>query len=750
MGKCIKMVLLAGIFLMVPSFASAATPAISNVTGTVATGQTLTITGNNMVNENTSLWRKNYGNSGAVLDEAYFNGCSGELVGGGTANCAGWRFANSGTSNTASFDTANYLVGSRSVRLNETKLCGNTTSCGDVSLQHYEAIDLPANYCAASYIKYNGKFASAFQKFYLTVGGSAQFYVNAGVNGDGTASGLLIKNGAWGWYPTGNAGWTPGSWHYFEVCINTTDYSGDRFTTWWDGVQNASVITPGHSGAKPMYNMIGIPNWDTAISVPFTMWVDRYVHSPSRIYPASVVEVSGDGVNWKYQEPLKLSDTSSQIKLDLSGLTGTNYRLRVTNNQQQTSSIYTLSGTGGGGSSDTTAPSVPTLTATAVSSSQINLSWTASTDSVGVVGYKVYRNGTYLTTTTSTSYNNTGLTAATAYSYRVSAIDAAGNESSQSTAKSATTQAGTTGTTPPSGTLLFSESFDNNSFSSRGWYDNPAQGTVVSGGQSGNSLQWAWSQGATTPTNGASMRKKFTPTDSLYVSFYVKFQSGWRGSQKAYHPHLIMIPSNLDADYTPLANNYLQTYIEFVSDVGSPYTIRPLLGLQDEKRVNTSNGTPPNNLTAVTENRSVNYCNTPVSSGALGTCYADNPYYSANTWKASNASLSTNVWHKVDVYFKMNTISNNKGQSNGIMQQWVDGTLVINRNDVLYRTAQDATKKWAQFVLAPWIGDGSPIAQTMWIDELTVSTSGSGTGTTPPPSGGDTTPPAVPTGLTVM
>jgi len=299
------------------------------------------------------------------------------------------------------------------------------------------------------------------------------------------------------------------------------------------------------------------------------------------------------------------------------------------------------------------------------------------------------------------------------------------------------------------GTLLFSETFDNNSFSSRGWYDNPAQGTIASGGQSGNSLQWAWAQGATTPTNGGAMRKKFTPTDSLYVSFYVKFQSGWRGSQKAYHPHLIMIPSNLDADYTPLANNYLQTYIEFVSDVGSPYTIRPLLGLQDEKRVNTSNGTPPNNLTAVTENRSVNYCNTPVSSGALGTCYADNPYYSANTWKASNASLSTNVWHKVDVYFKMNTISNNKGQSNGIMQQWVDGTLVINRSDVLYRTAQDATKKWAQFVLAPYIGDGSPIAQTMWLDQLTVSTSGSGTGTTPPPSGGDTTPPAVPTGVTV-
>ncbi|HCC05464.1 TPA: hypothetical protein DEP58_04140, partial [Patescibacteria group bacterium] len=104
------------------------------------------------------------------------------------------------------------------------------------------------------------------------------------------------------------------------------------------------------------------------------------------------------------------------------------------------------------GGTDTTSPAVPSnLLTLAVSSSQINLAWTASTDNVGVVGYKIYRNGAYLTTTTSTSYSNTGLTAATTYSYRVSAIDAVGNESSQSTAKSATTQAATGGTdtTPP-------------------------------------------------------------------------------------------------------------------------------------------------------------------------------------------------------------------------------------------------------------------------------------------------------------
>ncbi len=98
--------------------------------------------------------------------------------------------------------------------------------------------------------------------------------------------------------------------------------------------------------------------------------------------------------------------------------------------------------------SDTTAPTVPTgLSASAVSSSSINLSWSASTDAVGVVGYKIYRNGSLLTTTNSqlTTYSDTGLSASTSYSYTVAAYDAAGNTSAQSTSASATTQAQASG-----------------------------------------------------------------------------------------------------------------------------------------------------------------------------------------------------------------------------------------------------------------------------------------------------------------
>ena len=101
--------------------------------------------------------------------------------------------------------------------------------------------------------------------------------------------------------------------------------------------------------------------------------------------------------------------------------------------------------TSGSGSTPTpaTPPSVPTnLKATAVSSSQINLAWTASAESAGTLaGYTVYQNGVELGTAAGTSYNQTGLSPATTYTYTVSAYDTAGNQSAQSAPVSATTSA---------------------------------------------------------------------------------------------------------------------------------------------------------------------------------------------------------------------------------------------------------------------------------------------------------------------
>jgi hypothetical protein len=96
---------------------------------------------------------------------------------------------------------------------------------------------------------------------------------------------------------------------------------------------------------------------------------------------------------------------------------------------------------------DTTPPSVPAnLTAVAISASQVDLNWTASTDDLGVSGYKLFRDGAHIGNAAGTFYSDSGLTPLTTYSYTVSAYDAAGNDSGESTAVAATTSGPQTAT----------------------------------------------------------------------------------------------------------------------------------------------------------------------------------------------------------------------------------------------------------------------------------------------------------------
>nr|WP_314862204.1 fibronectin type III domain-containing protein [uncultured Undibacterium sp.] len=84
---------------------------------------------------------------------------------------------------------------------------------------------------------------------------------------------------------------------------------------------------------------------------------------------------------------------------------------------------------------DNIAPSTPSnLTASAPSATQVNLSWTASTDNVGVVKYQIFKVGdvAVLAETTTTTYSDTTVVGNTNYSYTVKAVDAANNVSAVS------------------------------------------------------------------------------------------------------------------------------------------------------------------------------------------------------------------------------------------------------------------------------------------------------------------------------
>ncbi|WP_459209391.1 CUB domain-containing protein [Aquimarina rhabdastrellae] len=101
-----------------------------------------------------------------------------------------------------------------------------------------------------------------------------------------------------------------------------------------------------------------------------------------------------------------------------------------------------------GTATDSQAPTTPTnLATTTITETTVGLSWTASTDNVGVTGYDVYQGATLIGTVTGTSANVNELAENTSYTFRIKAKDAAGNTSAFSNTVSATTQGGTT--TPP-------------------------------------------------------------------------------------------------------------------------------------------------------------------------------------------------------------------------------------------------------------------------------------------------------------
>lgn len=121
-------------------------------------------------------------------------------------------------------------------------------------------------------------------------------------------------------------------------------------------------------------------------------------------------------------------------------------------------------------SSDAQAPTVPTnVMVSNETSSSIQVSWTASTDNVGVTAYDVYVDGMFDQTVTTTSATVSGLSALTTYTFTVLAKDAAGNSSAQSTGVDGTTLDG-----GAPGATCASETFENigansSAYQTRNW-----------------------------------------------------------------------------------------------------------------------------------------------------------------------------------------------------------------------------------------------------------------------------------------
>jgi hypothetical protein len=205
----------------------------------------------------------------------------------------------------------------------------------------------------------------------------------------------------------------------------------------------------------------------------------------------------------------------------------------------------------------------------------------------------------------------------------------------------------------------------------------------------------------------------------------VKHSSNWVGSGKPYHPHLFHFLTTLDDQYVGPSWTHLTTYVEENVQADGGHAV---LAAQDGANIDPAHINE--DLTSVTENRAVSGCNGNPDGAPSISCYQiGTDWYNGKGWTSSQpvfvdaqGPAYKGDWHKVEAYFKLNSIVNGIGQRDGVAQYWVDGALILDRQDVIFRTGAHPTMQFNQLLMAPYIGDGSPVAQTLWFDDLVVMT----------------------------
>ena len=278
---------------------------------------------------------------------------------------------------------------------------------------------------------------------------------------------------------------------------------------------------------------------------------------------------------------------------------------------------------------------------------------------------------------------------------------------------------------PPGVTIYVQEGFENGQLASRGWYDNTNLTLTTAEHRQGTSaLEVRFPAGADVPTFGGSARIRFEDTETVYLSYWVKYSDNWVGSGQNFHPHEFQFLTNLDDPYVGPASTRLTTYVEHNYRGG----IVPVLAMQDASNIDQSRINV--DLTGVTEARAAGGCNGAGDAHASAmTCYpSGSQYRNGKTWYAAGPVLThgggardINEWHFVEAYFELNSIQGGIGQADGVARYWLDGELVLDVQNILFRTGQHPNMAFRTLLVAPYIGAGSPVTQTAWVDDLRVA-----------------------------
>jgi len=273
---------------------------------------------------------------------------------------------------------------------------------------------------------------------------------------------------------------------------------------------------------------------------------------------------------------------------------------------------------------------------------------------------------------------------------------------------------------PAPGKVLFEETFEDTSFTSRGWYDSPQIGITslehIPG--SGHSCVWHWRRAQDVLPLGKGGRVLIAPVESITLSYYVKHSADWTWTGVDWHPHEFLFMTNADGLFTGPAFTYLTLYVEAVNG-------RPRLAIQDGANIDQTR--IGQNLVGVTENRAVAGGNGDSDRYKGGYYLNGGVYWNGKDWDSDSVYFSDQPgpyykgdWHHVQAYFKLNSVVNGKGVADGVLRCWYDGKLVINHTDVFFRTGQHPNMKINQFLMLPYYGPGVPHEQSIWIDDLRI------------------------------
>ena len=207
-----------------------------------------------------------------------------------------------------------------------------------------------------------------------------------------------------------------------------------------------------YKGADPT-NPLDVTAAATGTSATSSSGAATTTNATDLIFGANLVQTTTSGPGAGFTSRLLTSPDADIAEDEMVTAIGSYSATAPLSSGQWIMQLVAFRTPGSGGGTPPTAPG--NLTAAAASASQINLSWTASTDPAGVTQYLVERcQGTgcssfaQIGTSTTLTYSDIGLSGSTSYSYRVRATDAAGNLSQYSNTATATTAASSTPTAP--------------------------------------------------------------------------------------------------------------------------------------------------------------------------------------------------------------------------------------------------------------------------------------------------------------